>query len=81
MERPKIRRKITPEKGRGLEKLGHAVAYLEDEFVHNNVWAVSEDRGRLDAIQLLATLSRELYLECGIEPTIRDRVRALFQKQ
>jgi hypothetical protein len=73
-----IRRRITPEVGRGLEKLGHALQYLEDEFVFNNRWAISEDSGRLQAIQLLATLNRDLYLECGVEPTIRDRVRALF---
>jgi hypothetical protein len=78
--RQKVRRRITPEVGKGLEKLGHALAYLEDEFVFNNRWEVSEDPGRLEAIRVLAAINRALYLECGVAPTIRDRVRALFRK-
>lgn len=78
--RQKIRRRITPEVGRGLEKLGHALAYLEDEFVFNNRWEVSEDSGRIEAIQLLASINRELYLKCGVEPTLRDRVGRLLHK-
>jgi hypothetical protein len=78
--RQKVRRRITPEVGRGLEKLGHALAYLEDEFVFNNRWEVAEDSGRLEAIRVLAAINRELYLECGVAPTIRDRMRVLFGK-
>ena len=74
-----VRRRITPEAGRGLEKLGHAVEYLTDEFVHDGC-RFSEDRARLHAIQLLATLKRQIHFSCGVEPTLRARVQGLFRK-
>lgn len=74
-----VRRRITPDAGRGLEKLGHALEYLADEFVRDGC-AVVEDYGRLQAIQLLAALNRQIYFACGVEPTMRDRVQSLVQK-
>jgi hypothetical protein len=74
-----VRRRITPEAGRGLEKLGHALEYLADEFVRDGC-AVVEDYGRLQAIQLLAALNRQIYFACFIQPTMRDRVQSLVQK-
>jgi hypothetical protein len=78
-KRTSFRRKITPEVGRGLEKLGHAVEYLTDEFVHDGC-RFAEDRARLHAIELLASLKRQIYGSCGIEPTLRQRVQGLFRK-
>ena len=75
----RVRRRITPEAGRGLEKLGHAIEYLTDEFV-NDGCRVFEDRGRLHAIGLLASLNRQIYFSCGIEPTLRQRVQNLFRR-
>jgi hypothetical protein len=75
----RVRRRITPEAGRGLEKLGHAVEYLTDEFV-NDGCRVVEDRARLHAIQLLSSLNRQIYLSCGIEPTLRERVHGLLRR-
>lgn len=77
--RPMVRRRIDPEAGRGLEKLGHALEYLADEFVHDGC-AVVEDYGRLQAIQLLASLNRQIYFACGVEPTLRDRIKSLVQR-
>ena len=74
-----VRRRITPEAGRGLEKLGHAVEYLTDEFVYDGCRFV-EDRARLHAIELLASLNRQIYFSCGIEPTLRERVHSLFRR-
>lgn len=74
-----VRRRIPTEAGRGLEKLGHAIDYLTDEFVHDGC-AFDKDRGRLQAIQLLASLNREIYFSCGVEPTIRERVSSLFRR-
>jgi hypothetical protein len=73
------RRRITPEAGRGIEKLGHAIDYLTDEFVHDGC-AVVEDHGRLQAIQLLAALNRQIYFSCGEEPAFREQVRMLFSR-
>lgn len=75
----RARRRITPDAGRGLEKLGHAVEYLTDEFVHDGCRFV-EDKARLHAIDLLASLNRQIYFSCGIEPTLRERVHGLFRR-
>jgi hypothetical protein len=78
-DRGVVRRKITEDAGRGLEKLGHALEYLTDEFVYDGC-RVTEDYGRLQAIQLLASLNRQIYFACGVEPTFRERVQALFRR-
>jgi hypothetical protein len=77
--RGSVRRRITPEAGRGLEKLGHALEYLTDEFVHDGC-NFRQDRGRLEAIQLLASLNRQIYLACAVEPSFLDRVQGLAQR-
>lgn len=74
-----VRRKVSEEAGRGLEKLAHALEYLTDEFVHDGC-RIAEDSGRLQAIQLLASLNRQIYFACGVEPTVRDRVQNLFRR-
>jgi hypothetical protein len=74
-----VRRRITPEAGRGLEKLGHALEYLADEFLHDGC-RFAEDSGRVQAIQLLASLNRQIYLACGVEPGIRQRVQTLVRR-
>jgi hypothetical protein len=73
------RRKITPEVGRGLEKLGHALEYLTDEFVHDGC-EVERDYGRLQAIQLLASLNRQLYFSCEVEPSFTERVLCFVRR-
>ena len=73
-----VRRRITPEAGRGLEILGHALDYLADEFVCDGC-RFSDDSGRLQAIQLLTYLNRQIYFACDVEPTFRDRAQSLFR--
>jgi hypothetical protein len=73
-----VRRRITPEAGRGLEKLGHALEYLTDEFVCDGC-RFAEDCGRLQAIQLLASLNRQIYFACRVEPSFPERVQSLFR--
>jgi len=74
-----VRRRITPEAGRGLEKLAHALEYLTDEFVHDGC-RFAEDRGKLEAIALLASLNRQIYFSCEIELTLMERIHGLFQR-
>lgn len=74
-----VRRRISPEAGRGLEKLGHALEYLTDEFVRDGC-RIAEDHGRLQAIQLLASLNRQIYFACDVEPSFRERVQSLFRR-
>jgi hypothetical protein len=77
--RPSLRRRITPEAGRGHEKLAHALEYLADEFIQDGCDVVG-DYGRLQAIQLLAWLNRQLYFACELEPTFVERVRSICRR-
>jgi hypothetical protein len=70
------RRSISPEAGRGLEILGHSIEYLTDEFVHDGL-SVAEDNGRVQAIQLLMALNRQVYFSCPIKLTLGERFRSL----
>jgi hypothetical protein len=74
-----VHRRITPEAGRGLEILGHAVEYLTDEFVCDGC-RFAEDRGRLQAIQLLASLNRQIYFDCVVEPRFGERLESMFRR-
>ena len=71
------RRQISPEAGHALEKLGHAIEYLTDEFVHFGA-SLSADDARLEAIQLLMARNREVYFECPELPRFSERFRALL---
>lgn len=72
------RRHITPQAGRALEILGHAIEYLTDEFVEQGC-SLSTDKGQLDAVQLLMTLNRQVYFECPEVPSLAERLRAFLR--
>ena len=75
---PRVRaRHITPEAGHALEILGHAIEYLADEFAHEGGPLLGND-GRLDAVQLLMGVNRQIYFECPEVPTIGERFRGLL---
>jgi hypothetical protein len=76
--RPRFRRRcITPQAGRALEILGHAIEYLTDEFVHRG-GSFSARNDQLEAVQLLMALNRQVYYECPEAPTLGERWRALL---
>jgi hypothetical protein len=64
--------------GRGLEILGHAIEYLADEYVHEGKQLCAHDP-QVEAIQLLMAINRELYYECPVLPTFRERLRSVFR--
>jgi hypothetical protein len=70
-------RQITPQAGRALEILGHAIEYLTDEFVHRG-GSLSARDNQLQAVQLLMALNRQVYFECPEAPTFGERCRALL---
>jgi hypothetical protein len=70
-------RRITPQAGRALEILGHAIEYLTDEFVHQGI-AMSPGNPQLEAVQLLMSLNRQVYFECPETPTLSQRFRNVF---
>jgi hypothetical protein len=66
------RRRITPEAGHALEILGHAIEYLTDEFVHDG-GSFSANDHRIQAVQLLMALNRQVYFECPEVPSLGER--------
>ena len=74
---PKRPRHITPQAGRALEILGHAIEYLTDEFVHRG-GSFSVHNDDLAAVQLLMSLNRQIYYECPELPTFAERWRSLL---
>jgi hypothetical protein len=72
------RRRITPEAGRALEILGHAIEYLTDEFVQDDR-AFTVKSEQLQAVQMLMALNRQVYFECPEIPTFAERCRALLR--
>jgi len=73
-------RRISPEAGHALEKLGHAIEYLSDEFVHNGGDLKQHDP-QVEAVQLLMALNRQVYFSCPEIPTLGDRLRALIRRK
>ncbi len=69
------RRRITPQAGRALEILGHAIEYLTDEFVHEGA-SLSGNDERIKAVQLLMALNRQVYFECPEVPSFGERCRS-----
>jgi hypothetical protein len=74
---PNRRRRISPEAGHALEILGHAIEYLTDEYVHEG-GSHSADDSRLQAVQLLMALNRQVYFERAEVPTFGERCRAIL---
>ena len=70
-------RHITPQAGRALEILGQAIEYLTDEYVHDRGY-LNPDDARMDAIQLLMRLNREVYFQCPVARGFATRCRELL---
>jgi hypothetical protein len=69
------RRRISPEAGHALEKLGHAIDYLTDEYVHEGGAFIRGD-AKLQAVEMLMAINREIYFACPEVPTMSDRWHA-----
>lgn len=74
------RRSIDRASGRALEALGHAIEYLADEYAFTTAQMGSLDSNdpRIEAIQLLMSLNRQIYYSCPpVEPATRRFLRWL----
>ena len=71
------RRRIGPEAGHALEKLGHAIEYLTDEFVFHGK-DIAPRNAQLEAVQLLMRINRQIYFACPEIPSLRDRLRSIL---
>jgi hypothetical protein len=77
---PLVRRRLSPEGGRALEILGHAIEYLADEYAvdveKSGVLGTADPR--IEAIQVLKTLNRTVYFT-GVEAQpVFSRLRRWF---
>ncbi len=73
----KRRRRIKPRAGRALEMLAHAIEYLVDMHEHEGSLLVWE-KGHLEAIEVLKSRNREIYMECPIVLSLEDRILSFF---
>ena len=71
------RRRITPQAGHSLEKLGHAIEYLTDEFVHMG-GSFCAHNAHVEAVEMLMALNRQVYFECPEIPSLKERFRSLL---
>jgi hypothetical protein len=71
------RRRVSPEAGRALEILGHAIEYLTDEFAHAG-GSLCAHNAQIEAVQLLMAINRQIYLACPEVPTAGERLRMLL---
>ena len=89
--RPKVaavtcrRRQISPEAGRAIEMLGHAIEYLSDEFAlecmsHKGGYRDGQ-HPQVEAIEMLMARNREVYFSCPEVPTLGERLRSLLKLQ
>jgi len=79
------RRRLDRESGQAIEKLGHAIEYLVDEFALDCLNPAERTgdsaQARMDAIELLMAFNRQIYLNCPQIPTFSDRLRKLLGLQ
>lgn len=73
------RRRITPQAGRALEILGHAIEYLADEYVENSD-RLSAGEAQIQAMQLLMSLNRAVYFECPEVPAFGERCATFLRR-
>ena len=66
------KRRISPEAGRALEKLGHVIEYLIDEYQHNGATYTLNEPQR-EALEILMRLSREIYFSCPVQQNWRQK--------
>ena len=66
------KRRIDPQSGRALEILGHAIEYLTDEFVEEG-GPITAHHTRVQAVQLLMAVNRQVYFDCPIVPSFAQR--------
>lgn len=74
------RRRISPEAGRALEILGHAIEYLTDEFLSSGGDFASHV-GEIEAVQMLMAQNRRIYFDCPVVPTLRERLLGVLHPQ
>lgn len=76
------KRRISPQAGRALEALGHAIEYLADEFAFEGglyEGSVAEDP-QIEAIQLLMSANRTVWYDCPNAASFRERLHGFWNR-
>jgi hypothetical protein len=66
---------MSPQAGHALEKLGHAIEYLTDEYIHEGGTFNRRD-AKLQAVEMLMAINRDIYAACPEVPTLGERWHA-----
>ena len=74
-----VRRRVTPEAGRALEKLGHAIEYLTDEMVERG-GPETLNPAEMQAVKILMEINHSIYNDCPEETGVADRLKALLHR-
>ena len=76
----RVRRRLSPEGGKAIEVLGHAIEYLADEYAADTTskGVLASADPRIEAIEVLKALNRAVYFSgTEVQPVFR-RVRQWF---
>lgn len=76
---PGVRRRGSPQQGRALETLGHAVEYLIDSRMFQ--LGDTSRENETEAVQVLMRLSRLVFNECPEVVSLQTRLRRLFERR
>jgi hypothetical protein len=66
-----VNRRISPQAGRALEILGHAIEYLMDEGEFEGK-AMDANDPRTEAVKMLMAVNREIYFGCPEVPSFLE---------
>lgn len=82
-KRTEGRRWISPQNGRAIEILAHAIEYLADEYAVDaeQMGRIDVDDPKIEAIHRLMAANREVYYSCPrVEPVLRRLARWAFSR-
>jgi hypothetical protein len=76
----RVRRQLTPEGGRAIEILGHAIEYLADEYAAGTAPTGNSGNAdpRIEAIQVLKALNRAIYFASPKAEPVFRRIHRWF---
>ena len=74
-----MRRLVSPQSGRALEILGHAIEYLADEFALQAGISSAMNDPQNQALQILMAANRTVYFACPTVPTLWERFCDLWR--
>jgi hypothetical protein len=76
---PHRRRRMTPEVGRAIEKLNHAIEYLTDEYIHQG-GSMADSNEHACTVQLLKSLRKQVYLDAPEVLSLSERSKTFLTR-